>query len=63
MPRLSEGADPSVTVLNPFRTVQHDIMADADLAGPLVFCFFFGIFLLLVRRPLRTCCCCLAPVA
>jgi len=41
----------SLTVLNPFRSVDHDIMADADLAGPLLFCFFFGIFLLLSGKP------------
>ena len=43
----------SLTVLNPLRSVDPHIMDDADLAGPLVFCFVFASFLLLVRpRPL-----------
>jgi len=37
----------SSTVLNPFRRVDEHIMDDADLAGPLVFCFCFATFLLL----------------
>lgn len=40
----------SLTVLNPLRSVDPHIMDDADLAGPLVFCFVFASFLLLVRR-------------
>lgn len=39
----------SLTVLNPLKTVDPHIMDDADLAGPLVFCFVFACFLLLVR--------------
>lgn len=35
------------TVLNPLKTVEKNIMDDTDLAGPLLFCFLFGIFLLL----------------
>lgn len=38
----------SLTVLNPLRRVDPHIMDDADLAGPLVFCFVFASFLLLV---------------
>ncbi|KAF7721457.1 hypothetical protein EC973_004659 [Apophysomyces ossiformis] len=37
----------SMTVLNPFRRVPDTIMDDADLAGPLLFIFLFGIFLML----------------
>jgi hypothetical protein len=37
-----------MTVLNPFRRVNEHIMDDADLAGPLIFCFFFATFLLFV---------------
>ncbi|KAI9245744.1 hypothetical protein BY458DRAFT_528500 [Sporodiniella umbellata] len=40
----------SLAVLNPFRTVPSTIMDDADLAGPLLFIFLFGIFLLLSRK-------------
>jgi hypothetical protein len=39
----------SMTVLNPFRRVNEHIMDDADLAGPLIFCFCFATFLLFVR--------------
>ena len=39
----------SLTVLNPLKQVDPHIMDDADLAGPLVFCFVFASFLLLVR--------------
>ena len=39
----------SMTVLNPFRRVDERIMDDADLAGPLIFCFCFATFLLFVR--------------
>ena len=38
----------SLTVLNPLRRVDARIMDDADLAGPLLFCFFFATFLLFV---------------
>ena len=41
-----------MTVLNPFRRVDERIMDDADLAGPLIFCFCFATFLLFVRVPL-----------
>ncbi|KAI8639262.1 hypothetical protein BD408DRAFT_435288 [Parasitella parasitica] len=40
----------SLAVLNPFRTVPHTIMDDTDLAGPLLFIFLFGTFLLLSRK-------------
>lgn len=36
-----------MVVLNPFKTIDKHIMDDADLAGPLIFCFLFGGFLLL----------------
>ena len=39
----------SLTVLNPLRRPEQNIMDDADLAGPILFCFCFGTFLLLVR--------------
>lgn len=39
----------SMTVLNPFRRVNEHIVDDADLAGPLIFCFCFATFLLFVR--------------
>jgi hypothetical protein len=38
----------SLTVLNPLRPVDARIMDDADLAGPILFCFCFALFLLLV---------------
>ncbi|KDR75836.1 hypothetical protein GALMADRAFT_248565 [Galerina marginata CBS 339.88] len=38
--------DKSLTVLNPLRRVDANIMDDADLAGPIFFCFCFGICLL-----------------
>lgn len=38
----------SLTVLNPLSAVEPHIMDDADLAGPLVFCFIFASLLLLV---------------
>lgn len=41
----------SMTVLNPLRRVDERIMDDADLAGPLLFCFCFGTFLLFVSGP------------
>ncbi|CDS05837.1 hypothetical protein LRAMOSA08365 [Lichtheimia ramosa] len=37
----------SLTVLNPIRAVPDTIMDDADMAGPLLFVFLFGIFLML----------------
>lgn len=37
----------TLAVMNPFRTTDVSILQDADLAGPLVFCFAFGGFLLL----------------
>ncbi|OZJ06299.1 hypothetical protein BZG36_00683 [Bifiguratus adelaidae] len=36
----------SLAVLNPIRKPDQHIMDDVDLAGPLLFCFLFGIFLL-----------------
>ncbi|GAA5909778.1 hypothetical protein JCM8208_005456 [Rhodotorula glutinis] len=41
----------SLTVLNPLRSIDPHIMDDADLAGPLVFCFVFASFLLLSGKP------------
>merc|ERR1711939_162056 len=41
----------SLTVLNPLRPVDAHIMDDADLAGPLVFCFVFAMLLLLSGKP------------
>jgi hypothetical protein len=38
----------SLTVLNPLRGVDARIMDDADMAGPIIFLFCFGICLLLV---------------
>lgn len=38
----------SMTVLNPLQQVDERIMDDADLAGPLLFFFCFGMLLLLV---------------
>jgi hypothetical protein len=37
-----------MTVLNPLQLVEERIMDDADLAGPLLFFFLFGMLLLLV---------------
>jgi protein YIPF5/7 len=37
-----------MTVLNPLRGVDARIMDDADMAGPIIFLFCFGICLLLV---------------
>ncbi len=42
--------DKSLAVLNPLRTVDEHIMDDADLAGPLLFVFCFGTFLLFVSH-------------
>ncbi|KAI9013125.1 hypothetical protein BC832DRAFT_606373 [Gaertneriomyces semiglobifer] len=36
-----------ITVLNPFRAIDKNIMDDTDLAGPILFCLAFGGFLLL----------------
>ncbi|OAX43322.1 Yip1-domain-containing protein [Rhizopogon vinicolor AM-OR11-026] len=41
----------SMTVLNPLRRVDERIMDDADLAGPLLFFFCFGVLLLLSGKP------------
>ncbi|KAA1138474.1 hypothetical protein PGTUg99_016707 [Puccinia graminis f. sp. tritici] len=41
----------SFAVLNPFRQIDQHLMDDADLAGPLVFCFCFGMFLLFSGKP------------
>lgn len=38
----------SLAALNPFKTPDTHIMDDADLAGPLLFIFGFGVFLLFV---------------
>ena len=38
-----------MTVLNPLRGVDARIMDDADMAGPIIFVFCFGICLLFVR--------------
>ena len=46
----------SLAALNPFATPNQHIMDDADLAGPLIFCFCFGMFLLFVRRPCFSAC-------
>ncbi|KAI0762083.1 Yip1-domain-containing protein, partial [Trametes elegans] len=41
----------SLAVLNPLRRVDEHIMDDADLAGPLLFVFCFGTFLLFSGKP------------
>ncbi|KAJ3724574.1 Yip1-domain-containing protein [Lentinula raphanica] len=41
----------TLTVLNPFSQVDEHIMDDADLAGPIIFVFCFGIFLLFSGKP------------
>ncbi len=38
----------SMTVLNPLSSVDDRIMDDADLAGPIMFFFCYGLFLLFV---------------
>ncbi|KAG6372333.1 Yip1-domain-containing protein [Boletus reticuloceps] len=43
--------DKSLTVLNPLQRVDEHIMDDADLAGPLLFFFLFGMLLLLSGKP------------
>ncbi|KAH9983292.1 hypothetical protein BJV77DRAFT_907412, partial [Russula vinacea] len=35
----------------PLRRINEHIMDDADLAGPLIFCFFFATFLLFSGKP------------
>lgn len=37
----------TIAVINPFKSTDANILHDADLAGPLVFCLAFGCFLLL----------------
>ncbi|KAF6761203.1 Yip1 domain family protein [Ephemerocybe angulata] len=41
----------TLTVLNPLRQVDSRIMDDADLAGPIIFFFCFGISLLFSGKP------------
>ncbi|EIW62892.1 Yip1-domain-containing protein [Trametes versicolor FP-101664 SS1] len=41
----------SLAVLNPLQRVDEHIMDDADLAGPLLFVFCFGTFLLFSGKP------------
>ncbi|KAJ3575091.1 hypothetical protein NP233_g1334 [Leucocoprinus birnbaumii] len=41
----------SMTVLNPLQRVDECIMDDADLAGPIIFFFCFGLFLLFSGKP------------
>ncbi|EGF80190.1 hypothetical protein BATDEDRAFT_11386 [Batrachochytrium dendrobatidis JAM81] len=36
-----------LTVMNPFKQIDRNIMDDTDLAGPILFCFLFGGFLFL----------------
>ncbi|KAI8851588.1 hypothetical protein BC829DRAFT_386409 [Chytridium lagenaria] len=36
----------AMVVLNPFKPLDKNLMDDTDLAGPLIFCFLFGGFLL-----------------
>lgn len=40
----------TLTVLNPFRVTEKEVVDDCDLAGPLVFCLAFGSFLLLAGK-------------
>jgi len=37
----------TLAVVNPLRSTDANILQDSDLAGPLVFCLAFGVFLLL----------------
>jgi len=39
-----------MTVLNPLQRIDEHIMDDADLAGPIIFFFCFGLFLLFVSH-------------
>ncbi|KAK0454693.1 Yip1-domain-containing protein [Armillaria borealis] len=41
----------SMTVLNPLSSVDDRIMDDADLAGPIMFFFCYGLFLLFSGKP------------
>jgi len=41
----------SLTVLNPLRRIDEHIMDDADMAGPILFCFALGAFLLMSGKP------------
>lgn len=38
------------SVLNPMKKIDEHILDDTDLAGPLVFCFLFGVCLLLSAK-------------
>ncbi|KAI1295577.1 Protein YIPF7 [Halotydeus destructor] len=40
----------TLAVINPLKSTQANILHDADLAGPLVFCLAFGVFLLLTGK-------------
>ncbi|EWC47080.1 hypothetical protein DRE_03449 [Drechslerella stenobrocha 248] len=40
----------TLAVLNPMASMDQHIMDDSDLAGPILFCFLFGTFLLLSGR-------------
>ncbi|KAK6540040.1 hypothetical protein TWF694_008872 [Orbilia ellipsospora] len=40
----------TLAVLNPMAAMDQHIMDDSDLAGPILFCFMFGTFLLLSGR-------------
>ncbi|EPS43545.1 hypothetical protein H072_2471 [Dactylellina haptotyla CBS 200.50] len=40
----------TLAVLNPMASMDQHIMDDSDLAGPILFCFMFGTFLLLSGR-------------
>ncbi|EGX46622.1 hypothetical protein AOL_s00097g526 [Orbilia oligospora ATCC 24927] len=40
----------TLIVLNPLASIDQHIMDDSDLAGPILFCFLFGTFLLLSGR-------------
>ena len=40
----------TLTVLNPLSKPDERIMDDADLAGPVLFCFGFGLVLLFVSQ-------------
>ncbi|KAK9718177.1 hypothetical protein K7432_005693 [Basidiobolus ranarum] len=39
--------DRTIVALNPFKPMDRDLMENPDLAGPLLFCFSFGMFLML----------------
>jgi len=41
----------TLTVLNPLRTVDQNLMDDTDLAGPIIFCLLFATFLFLGGKP------------